>query len=164
MECENCGSNAVVSKQIEGYTVSECQVCFHLHGDEEAMNQIHEIREAREKSIDPQIYPIYKVMEGISTFRIQFASPGYPQEKMPPYFSFRVIQESLKHLERFTEAVREANKRTKIHWVVEANFQKELTFTLKPNFQHDPYNISAEQISLAQRDLAVLAEILHSFF
>lgn len=164
MACENCGSNNVTEKEIEGYLVAECQVCGHMHGDRTGIDKINDVREAREKSIDPMVYSLYKTMDNIPTFKMQFATPGYPQERMHPYLSFRLSQDSLKQLETFVEAVVAATKQTKIHWIVEASFQKELIFTLKPNFHHDPYNISAEQISLAQKDLAILNEVVSRYF
>jgi hypothetical protein len=37
-------------------------------------------------------------------------------------------------------------------------------FLLKPNFHHDPYTVSAEQISVAQKDLDKINEELSNSF
>ena len=163
MVCENCGSHNIKEKAIEAHRVIECQVCGYLHGDQDAIQKIKELKEAKDLSIDPVIYPLYKTINSVPTFHIEYSCSGYPHEKVPPYISINVSQGNLKHLEKLAEALVEANKKTKIHWMLEASFQRKLVFILKPNFYHDPYKISAEQITLAQKDLEVLHETIIEF-
>ena len=161
MICENCGSKNVRENVIQGYRVDECQVCGHLHGNADAIKKITEIREARETSVDPLIYPLYKIINSIGKIeQIQYACPGYPQEKVPPYISFYMGEAGSENLETLAASLIDANKRTQVHWILEVTFQRRLTFVLKPNFHHDPYYISVEQISLAQKDIAVLAQCI----
>lgn len=164
MVCKNCGSDHVIAKMIEGFNVMECQVCEEIHGEPDIIKKVEDIREAKLESVDPVIYPLLKMMTNIPNFKIQFTCPGYPHEKVPPYLSFRIVQDKMKQLERFMEALLEANKHTKLHWVVEASFQRELIFNLKPEFNCDAYNISTEQICIAQKDLAILKEHISLFF
>lgn len=160
MVCENCGNSNLKNVTIEGHGVTECQVCGFLHGDADAIKSIKEIRDAKEKSIDPSIYPLYTSLSSLGSCKVQYACEGFPQDKVPPYVSFHILEGGYKHLEKITEALLFANKATKAHWVIEANYQKQLTFTLKPDFHNDPYHISTEQISIAQKDLEVLGQQL----
>lgn len=155
MQCEKCDNNEFVEKEIAGHRVYECQMCWHIQGDAEAVKKVNEIKEAEMLSMDPMVYPLYKLIGSIPTFKMEFSCAGYPHEKVPPYFTFAVGQK-LQYLERMAEALVLANKDTEVRWVIEATFQKRLVFILKPNFQNDPYSISAEQIIMAQKDIPVL--------
>ena len=96
MICENCGSSDIKASVIEGYKVDECQVCGQLHGDPESIRVILEIREAKEMGIDPQIYPLHKTLQRVTSFRVEYSCAGFPQEKVPPYISFQVVDSGYK--------------------------------------------------------------------
>ena len=160
MICENCGSSDIKATVIEGYKVDECEVCQQLHGDPESIESILEIREAKELGIAPQIYPLHKILQKVAGFCNEYSCSGFAQEKVPPYISFRVVDNGYKNLEKLAAEMVTINKATNVHWILEASYQRRLVFILKPNFHHDPYHISPEQISLAQKDLAVIHEHL----
>lgn len=158
MNCKSCGSSKIKDTVIESQRVQECEVCGHLHGNAEVLNKITESKKAKEQGIDSTIYPLYALLQKIAGFKIEFTCPGYPQEKVPPYVSFSIAEGKSKSLEQLTQVLVQANKKTKVYWMVEVTFQKQLLYILKPNFHHDPYNISVEQISMAQKDIETLVK------
>ncbi|NUM34714.1 MAG: hypothetical protein HUU50_09230 [Candidatus Brocadiae bacterium] len=164
MNCKNCGSSNVTETIVEGYTVKECQVCGHLHGSQEVLQKIEEIKKAKETGIDPIIYPLHSLFQKISNLKIEYSCPGFPKEKIAPYISFIIADPRLKSLEQIAEAVIQANKKTTVKWMLEVTFQKQLLYILKPNFHHDPYHISVEQISISQKDIEILAREIEEKF
>jgi len=164
MNCKSCGNSNVVENIIEGYSVKECQVCGDLHGSADILKKIDEIKKAKEMGIDPIIYPLHSLLQKIPNLKIEYSCPGFPKEKIAPYISFSFADAKLDSLQKLAEALIQANKNTKVHWMIEVTFQKQLLYIIKPNFHHDPYHISVEQISISQKDIEVLAKEIEDKF
>ena len=159
-ECEACGARRVEDREVEGVRVGECDLCGALHGEDAAVALVEERREARERGLDPRVYPLVKALEQGPTFSVSAADPGRPERSEYPYVFLRLEREGLPHLERLLTSLEMANRETKRRWVVEAALQRGLLFILRPRFWKRVSEITSTDIDEAQSDLAVLARVL----
>ncbi len=158
--CESCGNRRVVMRSIEGVEVGECELCGALQGLETAVAVAEERRDARERGMDPRVFPLVKALERVPTFQVSDAGGGRPDRCEYPYVFLRLSPDGLPHLEHLLTSLEMANRETKRRWVVEAALQRGLLFILRPRFWKSVSAISAQDIEEAQGDLGILARVI----
>ncbi len=115
-------------------------------------------REGRERGFEPAIYPLVLALDKLAGLRVSRAHAGDAEERVWPFVQMRVLDgRALMGLENLAKSLALAAVGAGQHWVVEAEFAAQLTFTLKPRFHRDPDRIDAAAIAAAQRDLGRLA-------
>jgi len=158
--CEECGSHQVLARRLEGVDIEECGLCGHLMGEDARVAVVEERRAARERGLDPEIYPLVKALECVPTFRVESASAGEAGRGDYPFVFLRLDPEGLLDLERLLTTLEMANHATKRRWVVECALQRGLLFILRPRFWKPVTAITADDVRESRGDLAVLAEAL----
>lgn len=158
--CEECGSHQVVPRRLEGVDVEECALCGHLMGDDGRIAVVEERRAARERDLDPAVYPLVKALEEVPTFRVESASAGEAGRGDYPFVFLRLDPVGLLDLERLLTTLEMANHVTKRRWVVECALQRGLLFILRPRFWKPVTAITVEDVRESRGDLALLAEAL----
>jgi len=155
--CDECGSTQVGEAEVEGVLVEQCALCGHLQGDESKVAYVREMQEARERGIEPIIYPLVCALEAIETFRIQDASAGRPERAEYPFVFLRVREGGIGDVERLLTSLEMANRTTTRRWVVECALQRGLLFILRPRFWKAVQDITSKDILEARADLPILA-------
>jgi hypothetical protein len=158
--CDECGSRQVAPRRLEGVDVEECGLCGHLMGDDRAVAVVEERRAARERGLDPDVYPLVLALERVPTFHVESATVGEPGRGDYPYVFLRLDPEGLADLERLLTALEMANHATKRRWVVECALQRGLVFILRPRFWKPVTSITPDDVRESRTDLVVLAEVL----
>lgn len=158
--CEECGNHAVALRRLEGVEVGECSLCGHLQGDDRAVALVEQHRAARERGLDPAVYPLVLALEKVPTFAVEGATAGEPGRGDYPFVFLRLDPEGLADLERLLTVLEMANHATRRRWVVECALQRGLLFILRPRFWKPVTAITAEDVEASRADLAVLADVL----
>lgn len=158
--CEECGNRQVTQRFVEGVEIGECPLCGHLQGDDARVETIQRRREARERGLDPDVFPLVAALERVPTFRVSGASAGDEARGDYPFVFLRLQPGGLLDLERLLTAIEMANHLTKRRWVVECALQRGLLFILRPRFWKPVTAITAQDIRESRSDLAVLAATL----
>jgi len=155
--CEECGSRQVEPALVEGVEVESCHLCGHIQGDGDAVHLARERLEARERGVDPVVYPLVTALERVPTFRVVGSSAGRADRSEYPFVFLRVREGGLEDLERLLTSLEMANRATKRRWVVELSLQRGLLFILRPRFWKPVLEITATDVEEARCDLPVLA-------
>ncbi|MCR4318081.1 MAG: hypothetical protein NUW37_17185 [Planctomycetes bacterium] len=135
MRCDICGNNTVERTKIEGFVVDECSVCGEIVADPETLETIETIREAVQLGIEPEIYPLVKVLNKLPGFETFSSCEGHPVEGLKPNVMFRITEGGLESLRRLLTSLKLANREIRGHWVIEAELQPDLCFVLKPKIE-----------------------------
>ena len=160
MECDQCGSRNLSRTEIEGYLLFECNLCGNLQGDDEAVQRIEELRRGRERGLDDEIIPLVTVLESAGVFRTVQASAGDPARREWPYIFFALTRNDTTYIERLLRSLEHANRTTKMRWLIELSLQHGIIYILRPRFWKSPADITPQEIHVARRDLATLADRL----
>ncbi len=158
--CEECGSQQVDADVVEGVELDVCRLCGHLQGEDDRVARVEELRAARERGIDPLVYPLVVALEKVPTFRVEQATAGRPERNEYPFVFLRVREGGLQDLERLLTSLEMANRATTRRWVVESALQRGLLFILRPRFWKAVLDITEKDILEARHDLPVLAKAL----
>lgn len=163
MECLECGNDSMARKGIGDVLVYECEFCGAFDGDAKAVSTAHMHREARERGLDPEIYPLVRAIERIPGFHVREASAGDTMSLIPPYL-FVYLEDrtgTLKQLEHTLQSLEMSHRRTEYPWAFEAHYMKgELQFALRPRFMKPVQDVSADELNRAVADIATLARRL----
>ena len=152
--CDECGSDLLEAVRIEGIEVEECSLCGALSGDDDAVSRVLVAREAREKGIDPGIYPLVLVLGKISGLQVLAADFGDAERLVWPFVQLAPHDaKSWRGVENLMKSLALSARGQDVHWVVEVEYQHRLMLTLKPRFHRDVTRITAELVVAAQRGL-----------
>ncbi len=160
MECYECGNDAVRPRQQGDRTVYECTFCGALDGDASAVGEAFIDREAAERAVDRDVFPLVRVLERIPGFHARDASGGSPAELIPPYVSVYIedADGALRQLEHLLQSLEMSHRKTNWVWAIEAHYDHaELRFTMRPRFMKPVRELTADEITQAQSDLRTLA-------
>lgn len=158
--CDACGARRVVPRVVEGVELHQCELCDHLHGDDAAIERAELRLEARERGLDPDVYPLVRALERVPTFVVAGAEAGDPDLHEYPFVFLRLKEGGLAHMERLLTSLEMANRETRRRWVVETTLQRGLLFVLRPRFWKRVAEITADDIRDARADLEVLGRVL----
>jgi hypothetical protein len=158
--CDECGSRQVAPRRLEGVDLEECALCGHLMGDDRAVALVEQRREAKERGLDADVYPLVLALEAVPTFRVSGASAGDVERSEYPFVFLRLEPGGLVDRERLLTTLEMANHATKRRWVVECALQRGLLFILRPRFWKPVTAITRDDILESRGDLAVLADAL----
>lgn len=158
--CDECGNHALAPRRLEGVDVEECSLCGHLQGDDRAVAQVEQGRAARERGLDPEVYPLVLALEKVPTFAVEAATAGEAGRGDYPFVFLRLDPQGLADLERLLTVLEMANHATRRRWVVECALQRGLLFILRPRFWKPVTAITADDVEASRADLRVLAEVL----
>jgi len=152
--CDECGSDVLEAVRIEGVEVVECSLCGALSGSDDAVTRVLVAREAREKGIDPAIYPLVLTLGKIPGLQVVMADIGDAERLVWPFVQLAPTdQRSWRGVESLLKSLALSARGQQVHWVVEVEYQHRLVLTLKPRFHRDVTRITAEVVVTAQRDL-----------
>lgn len=153
--CEECGGRVLAPRREDGVEVLECELCGALQGDDAAVARALLAREARERGYDPAVYPLVRALARVGGLRVAAADAGDPEAPTWPFVQFAAIgpREGMIGLENLVKTLALAARELAAHWVVEAEFQARLLFTLKPRFHTDVDRIDARRVLAARDDL-----------
>jgi Zn ribbon nucleic-acid-binding protein len=158
--CDECGNHAVALRRVDGVEVDECSLCGHLQGDDRAVALVEQRRAARERGLDPTVYPLVLALEKVPTFAVESASGGEAGGGDYPFVFLRLDPQGLADLERLLTVLEMANTSTRRRWVVECALQRGLLFILRPRFWKPVTAITADDVEASRADLAILADVL----
>lgn len=152
--CDECGSDLLESVRVEGIEVEECALCGALSGDDDAVSRVLVAREAREKGIDPRIYPLVLSLGKITGLQVLMADIGDPERLIWPLVQLAPAgDKSWRGVENLMKSLALSARGQEVHWVVEVEYQHRLILTLKPRFHRDVARITPELVVAAQRGL-----------
>lgn len=154
MVCHECGGDRVVAVRLDGEGVNECGLCGALSGDDGAVTRVLIAREAREKGIDPAIYPLVLALDKIAGLHVVTAAAADPQQLTWPFVQIAPTDGShSKGVENLVKSLALSARGEVVHWVVEVEYQSQLVLTLKPRFHRDVAGITPELVLAAQASL-----------
>ncbi len=156
LECEECGSFQVEQTTLEGVLVLECGLCGNLQGDDESISHVELVREAREKGVDPSVYPLVRVLDRMPGFRVVRSESGDDRRMVWPFVQLAISTGALASLENLVKSLALSGEGQLLHWVVEVEYQSFLAATLKPRFHRSVSNIGQNEVRVAQADLQQL--------
>lgn len=144
--------------------VDECELCGHIEGDADSLARIELIREARRLGVDPAVYPIVRSMGRLPGVKVVASSEGDEAKHMAPFVQYILVGASaLGSLERIVAEVALFNRgSSRIYWVVEVEYQRQMTFDLKAGFRKGRPDIGPDEVVEARNDLRLLASRLES--
>lgn len=152
--CDECGSDRLEAVRIEGVSVEECSLCGALSGNDDAVSRILIAREARERGIDPGIYPLVLALGKIAGLQVLMADIGDSERLVWPFVQLvPADHQSWRGVENLTKSLALSARGQDVHWVVEVEYQHRLVLTLKPRFHRDVARITPELVAAAQRGL-----------
>ena len=159
--CDECGGNAWAALREEGHEVLECTLCGALSGDDQAVTEILLARQARERGLEPVVFPLVRVLEKVPRLRIVRASPGSPERRIwPVVFLSTEGEKGLRAIERLAKSLALHSRDLRLHWFLEVEFQERLLFLLQPRLFQAPAQVSDRDVLDAQADLRTLARLL----
>ena len=146
---------------VEGVDVEECGLCGHLMGDDRAVAVVEERRAARERGLDPDVYPLVLALERVPTFHVETPPRAKRAAATTPTCSCASTPRGSPDLERLLTTLEMANHVTKRRWVVECALQRGLVFILRPRFSAEARGraITPDDMRESRGDLGVLAEV-----
>ncbi len=160
MRCDNCGYREFRIASLPEGKLELCELCDHPHGASHLVTGWLDRQEAHEANVEYAIWPLYKVFAGWKEVRVGKSSAGDPALKIPPYLYFSVHRNTLKPIEKLSITLELSARKMASRWVIEAAYDKQLRFTLRPMF----FGLSArklpEAIAKAQKDIPTLAASL----
>ncbi len=160
MRCENCGFREFREELLPEGKLELCELCDHPHGDSALVASHLDRLRAKDANVDFAIWPLYKLLEGWPEVKVGKSSAGDPQLTIPPYIYFSLRRNTLKPLEKLSISLEMAARKMHSRWVIEAAYQRGLSFSLRPMFfAVDPHELP-QVIELAQQDVPTLASTL----
>lgn len=151
--CDECGSGELRAVRLEGVRVEECNLCGNIAGDDAAVQHVLTVREAREQGVDPEIFPLVRLLERIPGLHVMRSDGGDPQARVWPHVLMGLGGAALPGLESLAKSLALSNAGSDLHWVLELEYQKSLAVTLKPRFHRGLEQIGSEEVRHAQEDL-----------
>lgn len=160
MECYECGNDSMVPRRVGSELIYECEFCRALEGDATAVAEVYAERQAIDRGLDIEVFPLVEALEQIPHLLVRDASAGSAQDRIPPYVFFHLEsgEGALRQIEHILQSMEMSHRRTHLIWVLEAHYQAgELRFALRPRFMKPVADLQTGEIEEAQRDLRTLA-------
>ncbi|MEM7202160.1 MAG: hypothetical protein AAF628_17965 [Planctomycetota bacterium] len=153
-KCEECGSAHLSELEPGPALVLECELCGALTGNDLAVGRALLRREAVERGVDPDLYPLVRLLDTLPGLRVVTSHGGDPQARVWPMVQLApTTPDAWRSIENLVKSLTLSAARHDVHWVVEVEVQTRLVLTLKPRFHRGTAEITAAQVSQAQRDL-----------
>jgi hypothetical protein len=159
--CDECGGSAWTPLREEGHDLLECTLCGALAGPDLAVTEVLLARQARERGVEPVVFPLVQVLEKVPRLHIVRASAGHPIRRIwPVVFLSTEGEKGLRAIERLAKSLALHSRDLRLHWFLEVEFQERLLFLLQPRLFHAPAQVGEQDVLDAQHDLGVLARLL----
>ena len=159
--CDECGGLAWTPLREEGREVLECSLCGALAGDDADVTEVLLARQARERGLEPVVYPLVQVLEKVPRLRIVRASAGHPDRCIwPVVFLSTEGEKGLRAIERLAKSLTLHSRELRLHWFLEVEFQERLLFLLQPRLFRAPAQVLERDVLDAWDDLRTLARLL----
>lgn len=153
-KCEECGNHTLDGTVVEGLDVLQCSMCGALSGDDDVINRIELIRDARDAGIDIEVYPLVQALNAIKGVRCRDASGGDDFTRIPPFVRFGIGDNRVKHLEHIATSLELMRRELSHSWRMHVELARDgLCFELAPQIDLqslDPITINELQSDLAQ--------------
>ncbi|MFK7742574.1 MAG: hypothetical protein AB8H80_19845 [Planctomycetota bacterium] len=135
--CQECGNHDMHAKRLDGATVHECGLCGAQFGDRGAVENLERCDEATRRGVDPRIWPLGRVLEGLPGVELGAMSAGGEGGQRDasglqlPFVELVVIgAEALLSMENLAKTLRLAMGSLLCTWRIEARFELALVFQL----------------------------------
>ena len=142
------------------YSARSWILCGALSGDDAEVSRVLLAREAKEKGIDPEVYPLVRTLGRISRVSVLRAGAGDPARGTWPVLVLAVEEKGLRSLEKIAKALVLHGRHLRLHWVLEAEFQERLVFVLKPGLVRSPGEPGAREVLDARADLQTIQRLV----
>ena len=136
----------------DGGAVHECGLCGATFGDRRAVRGVSLADEAARRGVDPEIWPLARVLEQLPGFTLGSASAG-GRGGLPSVELVVSGQEALVQLENLAKALRLAAGGLRCAWLLEARFEQTLVLVVRAEG-------APEQLRDARLDVDALAQQL----
>lgn len=131
--CADCGSRSVQAVLRAGVTVHECGLCGALVGENDAVARVRSFQEARQRGVDPQVYPLVLALEALLGIKVVRSHGGDRDPPTLPFVQWGLTgPAALVQVENLTKSLVLARGALRVPWAVEVEYQHRLVFTLKP--------------------------------
>lgn len=118
---------------VDRSAVHECELCGARFGERRAVQAVKGIDDARDRGVDPRIWPLVGALEVLPGVTVRTAVVGSPEQATAPRVEF-VVHESaaLVQLENLAKSLRLAAGSLRRRWCLEVEFEQVLLFVLRP--------------------------------
>ncbi len=153
-ECDECGAREFEAVGAHGARLLECVLCGALQGDETLVRSELLARQARDLGIDPSVFALVTAVGRIQGLSVADSDGGDPVQGRFPFVQIVPTDpDALRGIDNLCKSMALSSREHAVHWVIEAEFQNRLVFTLKPRFHSRVGEIDSERIRAAQADL-----------
>jgi hypothetical protein len=160
--CPECGGHDVQHVVRDGNAVRECGLCGALIDDGAAAAAVQQLRQARERGIDAEIWPLHALFETLPGLRVLQSHGGDTTVRSLPFVQLAAVgDDGQLQLENLAKSLRMSLRHLQLLWVLEVEYLNRLAFMLKPRL--DPLHVDAGTVVRAQQDVAALANDLRRF-
>lgn len=136
--------------ELGSTTVFECALCGEQFGERRAVKDLELADEAVKRRIDPEIWPLARVLERLNGLDLGATSAG--NDQVLPFVDLIVSgQAALLELENLAKAMRLAEGSLRCRWRLEARFEHTLVFLVAPR-------LKGSNLRDARIDIDVLAQ------
>lgn len=144
---------------VDGLSVHECGLCEARFGDRRAVTRLLDGDEAKQRGIEPAIWPLVRALGRVHGLAVRQSSGGDPDARTLPFVELTAVGgEALAQLENLAKFLRLSAATCRLHWVLEVEYQHHLAFVLKP--RHPGGAVSLGEARSARIDLELLARHL----
>ena len=116
--------------ELDGGSVHECGLCGATFGDRRAVRSAGLADEAMRRGVDPEVWPLARVLEQLPGFTLGSASGG-GRGALPSVELVVSGQEALVQLENLAKALRLAAGGLRCDWLLEARFEQSLVLVVR---------------------------------
>ena len=152
--CPDCGSRQIETRVHDGDVVHECGLCGALGGEPASVRRVLAHREARAAGVDPDVWPLVRVLDTLPGLRVLAQKPGGAARGLPSVQWQLLDLRGLAQLENLGKSLQLARRSLRLPWRIELEFEFGLVFTLQARPE---LPCGQEQLAHARADLEQLA-------
>ncbi|MEO6593920.1 MAG: hypothetical protein ABIP94_04120 [Planctomycetota bacterium] len=160
--CPECGNTDMQSRAIDGAPVYECGLCGARFGERHAMATLTAAEQARERGVDPAVWPLVRMLDRLPGLLVRAAADGGGAPVSLPFVELAVRSgEAIVQLENLAKSLQLVAGLLHHRWVLEVEFQQHLVFVLRPRLGGG--TTAAAHARDARLDLEILAQQFESY-
>jgi hypothetical protein len=153
--CPECGGTNVPMVRREGLLVRECALCGTVLGEDAAARFVRMVQEARERGVDPEVFPLVQGLESLPGLRVLHSHGGDSGGRSLPCVQWTLHGTGAAvQVENLAKTVALAQAELRLRWAIEVGYHSRLSFLLEPRV--DQERIDARVIADARHDVQVL--------
>lgn len=153
--CPECGNGDVRVRVAAGVPIHECGLCGARFGDRTAIEALDDADEAVSRRIPAAVWPLVRALERLPGIFVRDAAAGDAAQSTLPFVVLAIAAaDALLQLENLAKSLLLGAGALRRHWILEVEYQRNLTFVLKP--RHGGGSVTPDQVRDAQTDLDTL--------